>query len=135
MLDRLQVAGGDSILAPSETPVVQTGGLITADDYSLDEAFIITATEKTNLKMMMVELSYYEDIFKGITSGKILINDSISLIDRLGMSGFDYIKLKFKKSIRSEKEYTTEKYFRIYRVSERILNNSATETYALHFCS
>ena len=105
MLDYIEVAGGDSILSPSETPVVQTGGLITADDYSLDEAFIITAKEKTNIKMMMVELSYYEDIFKGITSGKILINDSISLIDRLGMSGFDYIKLKFKKSLTSEAAY------------------------------
>jgi hypothetical protein len=135
MLQNIEVAGQNSILAPKEAPVVQTRGLITADDYSLDEAYIITAKDNTNIKMMMVELSYYEDIFKGITSGSILINDSISLIDRLGMSGFDYLKLKFKKTIKSNEELTTEKYFRIYRVSERVLNNSATETYALHFCS
>ena len=95
MLEKIEIAGDDSIFAPAETRTVQTDGLITADDYSLDEAFIITAQDKTNIKMMMVELSYYEDIFKGITSGSILINDTISLIDRLGMSGFDYLKLKF----------------------------------------
>lgn len=134
-MNKIEVAGGLSILAPKPNPTVQTDGLITADDYSLDEAYIITAKDKTNIKMMMVELSYYEDIFKGITSGNILINDSISLIDRLGMSGFDYLKLKFKKTTKSSKESVTEKYFRIYRVSERLLNNGETETYTLHFCS
>ena len=134
-MDKIEVAGGLPILATKPNPTVQTAGLITADDYSLDEAYIITAKDKTNIKMMMVELSYYEDIFKGITSGNILINDSISLIDRLGMSGFDYLKLKFKKTVVSSKESVTEKYFRIYRISERILNNGETETYTLHFCS
>ena len=133
MLEKIEVAGGDSIFAPLPTPTVETGGLITADDYSLDEAYIITGKDKTNIKMLMVEMSYYEDIFKGITSGSILINDSISLIDRLGMSGFDYLKLKFSKNMAGE--YSTEKYFRIYRVSERILNNNVSETYTLNFCS
>jgi len=135
MLDEIQVAGGVPILIQKETPKVQIDGLITADDYSLDEAYIITSKDKTNVKAMMVELSYYEDIFKGMSSGSILLNDSISLIDRLGMTGFDYLKLKFKKTTRSSEEYTTEKYFRIYRVSERIMNNNASETYTLHFCS
>jgi len=135
MPQKYEVAGGESVFAPEATPVVQTKGLISADDYSLDEAYIITGSGKTNIKMVMVELSYYEDIFKGVTSGNILINDSISLIDRLAMSGFDYLKLKFRKTVNSAQEFTTEKYFRIYRVSERILNNNATETYTLQFCS
>lgn len=135
MAEKFEVAGGESILVPNDTPTVQIDGLITADDYSLDEAYIITANENTNVKAMMVEISYYEDIFKGVASGSILINDSISLIDRLGMTGFDYLKLKFKKTTKASEESTTEKYFRIYRVSERLLNNNASETYTLHFCS
>lgn len=135
MLEYIEVAGGDAALASTDSPTVQIDGLITADDYSLDEAYIITSKDNTNVKAMMVELSYYEDIFKGITSGSILLNDSISLIDRLGMTGFDYLKLKFRKTTRASEESTTEKYFRIYRVSERILNNNASETYTLHFCS
>jgi len=135
MLEYIEYAGGEPVLTSTNTPTVQIDGLITADDYSLDDAYIITSKDKTNVKAMMVELSYYEDIFKGITSGSILLNDSISLIDRLGMTGFDYLKLKFKKTTRASKESTTEKYFRIYRVSERIMNNNASETYTLHFCS
>jgi len=68
-----------------------------------------------------------------VASGSILINDTISLIDRLGMSGFDYIKMKFKKSTAADS--SIEKYFRIYRVSERILNNNSSESYTLNFCS
>lgn len=133
MLEKIEVAGEESIFAPPPTPTVETEGFITADDYSLDEAYIITSQHTTNIKMLMVELSYYEDIFKGVASGSILINDTISLIDRLGMSGFDYLKLKFSKSAGGE--YSTEKYFRIYRVSERILNNNSSETYTINFCS
>ncbi len=135
MFKKIEVAGGEAILMPTDTPKVQIDGLITADDYNLDEVYVITAKDRTNIKAMMVEMSYYEDIFKGVASGSILINDSISLIDRLAMTGFDYLKLKFKKTTRASEESITEKYFRIYRVSERLLNNNASETYTLHFCS
>jgi hypothetical protein len=64
----------------------------------------------------------------------VLISDSISLIDRLGLSGNDYLELKFRKS-KSVDVQGISKYFRIYRVGERILNNSETENYTLHFCS
>jgi hypothetical protein len=139
MADIVEIAGSaDALTVPSgygETPLQQVRSIVTPDDYNLEEVYIITSTGPTNLKSMMVELSYYEDIFKGMTSGNILINDSIDLIDRLGISGFDYIKLKFSKSIVASKSATIEKYFRVYRVSERIMNNNATETYTLHFCS
>ena len=133
-MDKFEVAGGNSINAPDKVKATVKDGIILSDSYSLDEAFIITQNNKTNIKNMLIELSYYEDIFKGTTSGNILITDSISLIDRLALTGFDYLKLKFKKSSRNN-NVMTEKYFRIYRVSDRILNNNATETYTLHFCS
>ena len=134
-MNKIEVAGGSSITAPTTQETVQTAGLVLADQFSLDEIYLITSTGKTNLKNMFIEVSFYEDIFKGILSGNVLITDSISLIDRLAMTGFDYLKLKFKKSTKVTDQYVTEKYFRIYRVSERILNNNSTETYTLHFCS
>lgn len=105
------------------------------DSYNLEEVYIVTASSKTNLKGVMVEMSYHEDIFKGTVSGSILINDSGSLIDTLGLTGFEYLKLKFSKTKISNKNETIEKYFRIYRVSERVLNNNSTQTYTLNFCS
>ena len=52
------------------------------------------------------------------------------------MCGNEFIKLTFAKT---EKNVNTKesfsRYFRVYRVSERIQNNHFTETYTLHFCS
>lgn len=110
-------------------------GLITANDYYLEDVTIVTPVNNVNIKAMVVEISYYEDIFRGTVSGHVLISDSISMIDRLGLSGADFLKLSFKKSKQSPDSAMIDKYFRIYRVSERILNNSETENYTLNFCS
>ena len=119
-------------LATIKVPV--TSGLLTADDFYLEKINIITPKNIVNIKSVFVELSYYEDIFRGTVSGHVLINDSISMIDRLGLSGNDYLELNFRKSKTADVQGIS-KYFRIYRVGERILNNSETESYALHFCS
>ena len=114
--------------------ILETSGLLTADDFYLESLNIVTPKNIVNIKSIFVELSYYEDVFRGTVSGNVLINDSISIIDRLGLSGNDYLEVKFKKS-KSSNSQGISKYFRIYRVSERILTNSETENYSLHFCS
>lgn len=115
------------------TPV--SGGLITANDYYLEDVVIVTPVNNVNIKAMIVEISYYEDIFRGTVSGHILMSDSISLIDRLGLSGGDFLKLSFRKTKFSPDDSEINKYFRVYRVGERILNNAETENYTLNFCS
>jgi hypothetical protein len=111
-----------------------TSGLLTADDFYLEKINILTPKNVINIKSLFIELSYYEDIFRGTVSGHVLINDSISMIDRLGLSGNDYLELNFKKSKVADVQGIS-KYFRIYRVGERVLNNAETENYSLHFCS
>jgi hypothetical protein len=134
MVQKVEVAGKNSItVTQNKTP--EFSGIITADDYALEEAYLITSTAKTDIKSLLIEMSYYEDILTGICSGNILITDSINMIDRLGMTGFDYLKLKFSKSEVAGNLYTTEKYFRVYKISERLLTNNSTETYTLHFCT
>lgn len=103
------------------------------DEYALTELNLITPELSISLKAVMIELSYYEDIFNCSTSGHVLIKDSNSLIDKLNLCGNEFIKLTFKRSPKSKDEYS--RYFRVYRVSERIQNNNFTETYSLHFCS
>lgn len=122
----------DPNLKVTKTPVV--AGLLTANDFYLESINIITPKNIVNIKSVFVELSYYEDIFRGTVSGHVLISDSISMIDRLGLSGNDYLELKFRKSKDADVQGISN-YFRIYRVGERILNNAETENYSLHFCS
>ncbi len=106
-----------------------------ADDYFLETIQIVTATNTVDIKSLMVEISYYEDIFRGSVTGEVLISDSISMIDRLGLCGGEYLNLVFRKTKDEEKTDGVFRRFRIYRVSERILKTQETENYTLHFCS
>lgn len=105
------------------------------DSFYLERLEIITPKNVVNIKGMMVEISYYEDIFRGSVTGEVLISDAISMIDRLGLSGGEYLNLVFRKTKTKNPEEGISKKFRIYRVSERILFNQETENYTLHFCS
>jgi hypothetical protein len=137
MADTYQVAGGDDLTIANPTPPkLTTKGLVSADQFFLETVELITPVNNVNIKSLVVELSYYEDILKGSVTGHLLLSDSISMIERLGLSGGDFLNLSFSKS-RGDKDTKSiiKKYFRIYRVSERILNNSETENYTLHFCS
>lgn len=136
MADTYEVAGGENITIDSPTPPKLTAaGLLSADQFYLETVELITPVNNVNIKSLVVELSYYEDILKGSVTGHILLSDSISLIERLGLSGGDFLNLSFSKSKGNKDLSSIKKYFRIYRVSERILNNSETENYTLHFCS
>jgi len=117
----------------AEVPANKQSGLLIPDEFYLEAIDLITAKETVSLKSMMVELSYFEDIMRGTISGMILINDSISMIDRMGMNGSEFIHMKFKKGPQSGLEI--DKYFRVYRVGERVIQNNLNENYTLHFCT
>lgn len=103
------------------------------DEYSLDDITLITPVGNVNVKALVSEISIFEDIFRVSITGHILVQDSMSLIDKLKMSGNEFLKLSFRKSKLSDDSY--EKTFRIIRVGERNRINHNTETYTLHFCS
>ena len=108
---------------------------IRPDDYFLAAVNLITPKNVVDIRSMLVEISYYEDIFRGSVTGEILISDSINMIDRLGMCGGEYLFLNFRKTKNENPNEGISKKFRIYRVSERRLQNQETEAYTLHFCS
>lgn len=109
-------------------------GVVSSDDYYLAKLNIITQdNQKFDIKPLLLELSYFEDIFRGATTGHILINDSIGFITNLSLNGQEKIELVYKKSQKTEDELN--KTFRLIRVGERTRTNFSTETYSLHFCS
>lgn len=111
-------------------------GLSFPDEYYLESLTLITSVQNISLIGIMSEVSYFEDILKGVTTGVALVTDSLGLIDRLSMCGNEYLFFKFKKTKKTDDNYSIEKYFRVYRVGERMLNNNnGAQTYSLHFCS
>ena len=116
----------------AKTPILS--GIVHANDFYLHQLILMTPRRNIDIRGMMVEASYYEDIFKGSVSGHILMSDAINVIDVNGLSGNEFLKFSFRKS-KEEDVNEINKYFRVYRVGERILNNNQTENYTLHFCS
>jgi hypothetical protein len=108
-------------------------GLINPDEFFLENVELITSTQRLNIKGLMVELSYYEDIFRGTITGHVLINDAISLIDRQALCGTETLIIKYRKS--KQAMYYFEKKFRVYRVGDRAMRNNTSEVYTLNFCS
>lgn len=106
-----------------------------SEEYYLQNLYLVTPNGTINILSMMLEISYYEDLFRGSVTGEILISDSISMIDRLGLCGGEFLTLIFKKTKDQSDNEGIKKVFRIYRVSERILQKQEVEAYTLHFCS
>lgn len=125
---------GEVLITANRTKAYE--GLSFPDEYYLESLILVTPVQNISLVGLLTEVSYYEDILKGITTGVALITDSLGVIDRLSMCGNEYLIFKFKKTQQADDAFSILKYFRVYRVGERMLNNNTgVETYGLHFCS
>lgn len=85
-----------------------------------------------DLKDFLVEFNLYEDIFKHFLFGEVVISDSINLIENGPFVGEEGLFL----SIRTPTfPAAIKKDFRIFKVSDRVLENQTTQSYILHFVS
>lgn len=108
-------------------------GLINPDEYFLEKIELVTAGQRLDLKAQMIELSYYEDIFRGTITGHLLLSDAISLIDRQALCGTEVLIIKYKKS--NQAQYSFDKIFRVYRIGNRVMQTGSSEIYTIDFCS
>lgn len=109
-------------------------GIISPKDYALINLILLTANSSLDIKPMMVELSYHEDLFNNTTSGYLLITDSMGYIEALHLNGNEYLRMTFGKT--SDDKHPVDKLYRVFSVGRRELSkNMSTETYTLEFCS
>lgn len=114
------------------TPSVQ--GIRYPKDYALDSLVLLSAAGSMDMKNIMVELSYHEDLFNNIISGYLLVTDSIGYIELMQLTGNEFLRLAFSKTANDPN--VTDRLFRIYKVDKRKFeNNMYTESYCLYFCS
>jgi hypothetical protein len=111
-----------------------TTGVIYPKDYALVNLTLLTGVATFDMKTLMVELSYHEDIFNNTASGYLTVTDSMGYIETLSLTGNEFIRMTFGKT--SNDGNWIDKLFRVYKVDKRKLeNNMNTETYSLYFCS
>jgi hypothetical protein len=110
-------------------------GVTYPQDYQLKTLVLLSpAGGSFDLKNVLVEFSYFEDIFSAFTSGRILVNDAQGFIEKLHLSGNEYVRLSFTKA--GDTANTIDKLFRVYKISNRqLLENQTTEGYIINFCS
>ena len=108
-------------------------GLFHSQDVDLKSCKIVTSAGKPlELKDIVVELNYFEDIFNNGISGSLVINDSMSYIQIYQIQGNEALILAIDKP---GLDNPIEKTFRIYNVSNRNVAKPTNETYILKFCS
>ena len=87
-----------------------------------------------DLKPYMVELSYFEDMYNNTISGKLVLSDSVGVLNFTTLNGTEFLKIKLNKA--RDYQASIERTFRIYSVSDRNFDKSMNhESYTIHFCS
>jgi hypothetical protein len=114
---------------------VESPGVVYPQDFSLKTLNFLTASgQRIELKKLMVELSYYEDIYNFVTSGYITILDAQGFIELMRITGNEYIEVNFGKV--KDGKNSNDQIFRIYKSSNRKPSgNQNSEMYTLYFCS
>lgn len=110
-------------------------GSFGVQDASIDQLnFRSGSGDNIDLKKIMVELSYFEDIYSFSTSGYVTVRDSLGLIEKLQITGKEYIDITFGKMRNGQNN--VKKSFKVYKLGDRKeTGNLNTEFYKIHFCS
>lgn len=117
--------------------VTEPSGGFYPQDYVLNTLEFITSTKsKLDLKKLVAELCYFEDVYSPTTSGYVTLTDAQGMIELLQITGNEYINIDFGKVKGAPTEMGVAKTFRVYKIANRTpTGNMNTEFYTLYFCS
>jgi hypothetical protein len=112
-------------------------GIAFSQDFSLEKLNLITGSgDSLDIKQLVYEFSYYEDLYSFVTSGFVTITDALGIIQKLQITGNETIEVQFDKSLGSGGNSGVKKKFRVYKVGPRVPSgNMMVEFYTLYFCS
>jgi hypothetical protein len=114
---------------------VESPGAYYAQDYSLETLnFLISSGQRFELKRLMIDMSYYEDLYSFTASGYVTVTDSQGFLELFQLTGNEFIEVNFGKVKNGPNG--NDQLFRVYKVGgKKPAGNLNTETYTLYFCS
>lgn len=114
-------------------------GIRNPKDYSLVNLTLLTAVGAWDIRYLMNEISYQEDLFKNTVHGYVLLTEGAGYSEIFNLTGNETLQLTFNKSGNGSSANLGEqinKTFRVYKIDKRALSgNMYTEQYCLYFCS
>jgi hypothetical protein len=104
-------------------------------DVAIDKIDLLATNGKVyELKKLMIEMSYFEDIYSFGTSGYVMLRDGVGVIENLRLTGQEKIQISFGKVSSSTGNNTHT--FKVYTVGKRKPTGTLTsESMCLYFCS
>lgn len=114
---------------------VENPGAYYPQDYSIQTLNLLTSTGKSiELKRILLEMSFYEDIYSFTISGYISVIDAQGFIEILQLTGNEFIEVNFSKT--KSNLNGTKRLFRVYKIGNRKpTGNMNAEVYTFYFCS
>jgi hypothetical protein len=114
---------------------VESPGDYYPQDYYIKTLNLLTSNGQTiELKKLLLDMSYYEDIYTFAASGHITIIDAQGFIELLQLTGNEFIEIDFGK-VKDAPNENIQK-FRVYKTGNRKPSgNNNSEPYTLYFCS
>ena len=116
--------------ATNESP-----GVFYTQDFSLDTINFLTASgQKFDLRKLLIELCYYEDIYSFSISGYLTVQDGQGFVELFQLTGNEFLELDFGKIKGAPNNI--KQTVRVYKVEDRKPSgNMNTESYKMYFCS
>jgi hypothetical protein len=110
-------------------------GVYYPQDYSINTLnFITAANQKFEIKRLVSEMSYYEDIYTFVVSGYVTLTDAQGFVELFQLTGNEYLEIDFGKT--ESAPTNIKRKFRVYKLAPRKPSgNMNTEFYTLYFCS
>ena len=113
---------------------MSTTGFSNPNDFALTNLLLVTSVASFDLKNMMIEVSYTEDIFDNASYGYVMISEASGYIETLALMGNEFLRLTFSKA--GDTFNQIDKIFRVYKLAKRKLEGTVyKESYVLYFCS
>jgi hypothetical protein len=115
--------------------IVESPGAYYPQDFSLKTLNFLTAGgQRIELKKLLVEMSYYEDIYSFVTSGYITLVDAQGFVELMRITGNEFIEINFGKIKNGSNR--NDQVFRVYKMGGRKPSgNMNSEVYTLYFCA
>ena len=119
--------------ARPSSPASQTFNPSNPQDFNLEYLILNTSKGRWDLKPLLVEFSYYEDIFSFSVSGSLTVRDALGYISAFQLDGTEMIDIRLGKFDGGPK---IDLSMRVYKIDNRkSVGNMTSEYYTLQFCA
>lgn len=109
--------------------------LLYAGQFNIIACDLLSASgASVDIRNQVDQVTVYEDLFSPFISGNLVIIDTMDLSSDMIHAGVDMLRLQIETP-EMPKDTQIDRYFHIYKLSDRVVMNERTQSYVLHFVS